>query len=72
MMLMSLDYWSHFDSKNKERGKEEKKTKTGTGLPIRRLRQSSWMKVMAVCTGMVTEAGTLGHFKSRDDRYVHL
>ena len=23
-MLMLLDYWSHFDSKNKERGKEEK------------------------------------------------
>ena len=53
-------------------GKEEKKTKTGAGLPIRRLHQSSWMKVTAVCTGMVMEAGTLGHFKSRDDRCVHL
>ena len=45
-------------------GKEEKKTKTGAGLPIRRLRQSSWMKVTAVCTGMVTEAGTLGYLKT--------
>lgn len=31
MMLMSLDYWSHFDSKNKERGKEEKEEAEGGG-----------------------------------------